>query len=230
MKKVIIAICLVSVLLFAWVVPVSALDYPYGNQWATYIPYNFNNNGYTGGFSYILVAGQTNDVGYVIVYDTPGTTENPGYLYIQYVLVDGWRLLKTQLAVTSGATENNALIQVPHNNPGNIIPGQFQQLSGTSGSLVFGAEDSYSSGTNTTESVLYKISKNVFSPYSTVYIFAHGNVEMTNGTNGNTAWGDDDPPPGQLPELPAVALLGLGLAGIGTIIFVKRRSRPVSAR
>jgi hypothetical protein len=62
-----------------------------------------------------------------------------------------------------------------------------------------------------------------------IHIQVNDGGSQTSATLGFIAITMNDPPP-QLPELPAVALFGLGLAGVGAIVLISRRRETASAR
>jgi hypothetical protein len=88
MKKLIIALGLVSILLFAWVVPVSASDFP-GANWARYFTYTLG----ADAVSAKLIAGQTIDIGTVEV------SSDSNNLYVTYYTYGGWVINETHLGI-----------------------------------------------------------------------------------------------------------------------------------
>jgi hypothetical protein len=215
MKKLIIALGLVSILLFAWVVPVSAIELP-GNNWATCFVYDFATNVSPGTPQSVnLYMGKNGpSIGIVTI------EEISGNLVVTYQTDASYPMSETHLAIASGASTQDAIniIMQGKNNPS---PGSFANLATVIG--CYGAGDIHSPPVNTYS---YQVSLTRFGSATGVVIAAHAVIAI----NGNpSAWADVRPVQ-SVPELPAAALLGIGLAGIGTFIFIRRRRSTASTR
>jgi hypothetical protein len=199
MKKLIAAIILVSVLLIAMVVPVSASNFDY-------IQYNVD----SGTWGFLLGLGHKDtDIGTVTV------SSDSANLYIQFDTTTGYPMTMTYIGVASGSTLSAALDKFP-DPPG---PGQ---IAGQTGTGYYGDKHSLSSAHTDNFSIPLSAFTDINVDKGLVIVA----IADVSGPDAGTAWASGS---GILnvptPELPAVALLGLGLIGVGGFILIKRRSK-----
>ncbi|MBN1188278.1 MAG: hypothetical protein JXA46_00855 [Dehalococcoidales bacterium] len=212
MKRLLIMLCLVLVMIVTMVVPVSASN-------ITGIKYQIG----TGKMVYDLGLGSSYEkIGTLTVWVDSDSA--PTELYVQYNTTGGWVMTQTHLAilaVNSETTVEEAIEMLP-----STSPGQFDK--GTWPSGYFGASDTYDSPYETT--VQYDIQHDNLPLTSGEWLFIIAHASVQNDTEG-TVWanGYGTSIVESVPELPAGLLLGLGLAGVGTIVIINRR-RAVSAR
>jgi hypothetical protein len=200
MRKFIVSLALVSIILIAMVVPVNASNFDT-------IQYQVG----TGTQVYKLGLGNFyDDIGTVTV------SSDSTNLYVQFDTDTGWVMSITYLGVASGSDFDAALDKFP-NPPG---PGQIASQTGVG---YYGEKHTLSSAT----SDIYTIPLSIFTDINSDNWLVIAGIADISGTSSGTAWatGTGEPPSNPTPELPAGILLGLGLAGVGSFVLIKRRSR-----
>jgi hypothetical protein len=217
MKKLIIALGLVFILLFAWVVPASA--YPGGQNFAA-IEYQVG----TGTLSYELVLGNSNPP---VIIGNVTVSSDANSLYVQYNITGAYALMETHLGVASGITKTLALNKFEGINS---VAGL-----GTNTAVGYWGGSIQHSSPFDVKTEPYTIPLSVFTDLTEGWlkIAAHAKIAAYNGTTEvGSAWAEGlgTRPVGSVPELPAAALFGIGLAGIGAFIFIRRRRSTVSTR
>jgi len=201
MKKVSAVLIVLALLLIFWAVPVSAAKG--GN--ITTITYQLG----TGEIQYELGLGDKyTKIGTVTV------SNDAANLYVRYDTLDGWAMTDTHLAVSSGSTLDAAVKQIP------TSLGQFDKGKWPA-SYWGGAHTGLQKVTTDTYTVPLKYftfttgatTINALKDSQWVAIAAHAVIV---GKSSGTAWanGAGGKPTFPTPEMPTVALLGIGLAGL----------------
>ena len=204
MKKLLVAVLFSVILLAFIVVPIGATS-----PFQQFIQYQVR----TGTVVYDLdLNNSITKIGTVTVWSDATS------LHVKYSLDSPWVMQNNHLAVASGATIALAQAKIPG------PPGQFDKTPFPIG--YWGGSNNYSTPYIVTTASFDSIPLSSFTDITDgwLVICAHTSVQHNDGSNAGTAWatgvGKLITP---LPELPAIVLLSVGLAGLAAFIIIKKK-------